>query len=110
MPRKTSGDNFPLDLKGEMLFVGSIVTAPYVVKIDESEAIIELRLGYVAKLTQKNGLDVVLFLNETADGSFNKLKVRFRNPARELLIIAPELLKTRDKLHEAIRMDAAMST
>lgn len=105
MPRKTSGDNFPLDLKGEMLFLGSIVAVP--ITSDHIDG--ELRWGFISKITQKNGVDVTVFLNETTDGGFNKTKIRFKNPSTQLLIVAPELLKTRDKLHEAIRMDAAMS-
>lgn len=102
MARKRSGDNYPLDVKGSMIFLGSIVIVPW-----ETNNTLELRLGVVTKLTQKRGIDVDVFL-DSIESSYPMMKFRVEKPSSQLVVVDKDQLKTMDKFHEAVRMKAAL--
>lgn len=118
--KKKSGDNYPLDLKGQMIYVGSIVIVPTITKklnADRGELTTDpythktkLCLGFVRKLTQKRGVDIEVFTGEVDKANeFVSENVRFTDPVNEICVIQAESLKLRDQLHEAVRFAAAMA-
>ena len=120
MSKKFSGDKYPLDIKGQMLYVGSIVVVPVITSKLNSELgeltvqawthTPELRLGFVKKLTQKRGVDIQVFTGTVdAANEFISEIQRYENPAGTICIIEAESLKVRDQLHEAVRFSAAMA-
>lgn len=120
MSKKKSGDNYPLDLKGQMIYVGSIVVVPTITKklnteqgqlsTDPYTHKTKLCLGFVTKLTQKRGVDIQVFTGEVdASNEFVSNIVRFTEPINEICIIDVSTLKLRDQLHEAVRFAAAMA-
>ena len=116
MPAKAkSGDKFPNDIKGEMIVLGSIVCIALV----EMEGVLgtpvpELSLGFVSKMTQKNGIDVTIIL--ASEGILDPKQkavtktIRVHKPHKSLNVIDRDTLKTQDKYHEALRMAAARAS
>lgn len=108
MPKKRSGDNYPTDLKGQMIFIGSIVCVPFFARDMEGNGIPQMCLGYVSKTTQKRGVDVVVFFGYTENGKLQKNTMRFELPNVQVNVIEKSQLKVMDKFHEEIRMAAAL--
>lgn len=113
MTKKRSGDNYPLDAKGSMVFLGSIVMVPWEelypgpdgdLTIKQSE----LRFGVVTKLTQKRGIDVKVFLGVSAENidEYVTTNIRVQRPTASIVVLDKKELKDRDPLHEAVRMAA----
>jgi hypothetical protein len=125
MPKTKSADKFPLDIKGEMIFLGSIICVPILLRDDAGNDQQILRLGFVSKMTQKNGIDVTLMnpvseleafdpitgnIHKTPKKVFKTSVFRIKYPAREVNVIDRETLKTRDDYHEALRMASGLIT
>lgn len=109
--KKKTGDNYPVDVKGQMMYVGSIVVVPITIRTDEPDSVVttSLKLGFVKKLTQKRGVDIQVFSGAAEGKEFINETVRFENPTATICIVSAETLKLRDPLHEAVRFSAAMA-
>ena len=94
---KKSGDGFPKDVTGQMLFVGQIVTCPH----QNKDGDLVMKLGVVRQLF-KNGKAKVKVHLDAKDFEYTM----FDRASSMLTIVDGERFNPKDPLFEAVKMSS----